>query len=221
MSKKLSSACSPFSKVKRESFASRCRWLGLVALGVIPLLSGCHHRMERLEPHTPSKPTPDDMASEDAAFSSVEPDAVATTAKGSPRLKLSDLSPEEVPTFEELPDAPIAVEVATEKEVEIETEATPMPSFLPVFTADPPELLSRPIPMFHESADLDAIAGSSVRFRIMVDEEGAVVEAELIETTHPGNVAAAREAILQSRYRPVRTPQGMAIRVTLEEALEF
>ncbi len=101
------------------------------------------------------------------------------------------------------------------------SSSAPEASFVPAFAADPPELLYRPVPMFQESADLDAIAGSEARFRIVVNEAGAVLEAVLLETTHPANVTAARDAILQSRYRPMRTPQGFAIQVTLEETLEF
>ncbi|MCC5840834.1 MAG: hypothetical protein JJT96_11975 [Opitutales bacterium] len=89
------------------------------------------------------------------------------------------------------------------------------------FAAEPPNLLSRPVPVFPDWADFDEIIGAEARFRIWLDAEGRVTRAELVEASAEVIVEPVREALLASRYRPVLTPDGFPVAVSFEETIVF
>lgn len=89
------------------------------------------------------------------------------------------------------------------------------------FAAEPPNLLSRPVPVFPDWADFEEIIGAEARFRIWLDAEGRVTRAELVEASVEIVVEPAREALLASRYLPVVTPDGFPVAVSFEETLQF
>lgn len=117
------------------------------------------------------------------------------------------------------PPEPAAADITAEA---LPAPAEPQPGHLPAaFAADPPERIHRPVPVFPRWADIDEILGSHAVFRVDIDEGGNVLHAELLETTAEDNVEPAREALLESRYRPVRSPAGVPVRATIVERIEF
>jgi protein TonB len=101
---------------------------------------------------------------------------------------------------------------------------TPMPTFSPLFSSphsgsgnDPssswggvgseaqPEVLSGPIPVYPELLRQAGVQGE-VLFEAVVDTTGRVLASSVvvIAATHPGFVAAARQALLATLFRPAR-----------------
>ncbi len=166
----------------------------------------------RDEPPPPGEPVP----REPPAPPPPEPPAEAAPPVASPpEPAAADITAEALPAPAEPPPAePVQPVPASPDE--------PQPGHLPAaFAADPPERIHRPVPVFPRWADIDEILGSHAVFRVDIDEGGNVLHAELLETTAEDNVEPAREALLESRYRPVRSPAGVPVRATIVERIEF
>jgi TonB family protein len=83
-----------------------------------------------------------------------------------------------------------------------------------------PELIRMVIPAYPEEAKRKNIEGR-VMFQIVVDENGRVVEANVIHSVPPGIFEeAAREAIMQWRYRPAKI-RDRPIRVRMNTPVIF
>ncbi|MFC1499838.1 energy transducer TonB [Candidatus Zixiibacteriota bacterium] len=83
-----------------------------------------------------------------------------------------------------------------------------------------PELVKMVIPAYPEEAKKRNIEGR-VMFQIVVDENGFVVEAIVISAVPPGIFEeAAREAIMQWRYRPAKL-RNRPIRVRMNAPVTF
>ncbi|MEP7271414.1 MAG: energy transducer TonB, partial [Acidobacteriota bacterium] len=68
----------------------------------------------------------------------------------------------------------------------------------------------------------EAGIGGSVTLSFVIDAEGKVEEEgiEVVQATHPGFVAAARETVLTSRFRAARKG-GAAVRVRVRQTITF
>ena len=76
------------------------------------------------------------------------------------------------------------------------------------------------IPAYPEEARKRNIEGR-VMFQIVVDENGRVVEAHVISAIPPGIFEeAAREAIMQWRYRPAKI-RDRPVRIRMNTPVEF
>ncbi len=83
-----------------------------------------------------------------------------------------------------------------------------------------PELIKMVIPAYPEEARRRNIEGR-VMFQIVVDENGRVVEANVISAVPPGIFEeAAREAIMQWRYRPAKI-RDRPVRIRMNAPVEF
>jgi outer membrane biosynthesis protein TonB len=89
------------------------------------------------------------------------------------------------------------------------------------FAGERPRLRSRPVPVFPAYVDLESLIPGWVEFRVRIDEEGRVLEVELLEASAPALEEPARTAQREARYEPVRDPRGMPIRVWFRERIEF
>ena len=228
MSRRPSNGCARFSGVEPTA-PSRCLTVAsLVAAAVSLVLCGC--RIPRAEAPAPERrglegtvivPEVNDSPGEDAPA----PPPVAAVPEGSVKAEAG-------PATDPTPDPPKATRTADATapraaalplaEPEPEPPDTSPPNHLPpAFAADPPERIHRPVPVFPPWTDIDEILGSHAVFRIDIDEGGNVIRAELLETTAEDNVEPAREALLESRYRPVLSPAGVPVRATIVERIEF
>lgn len=128
------------------------------------------------------------------------------------RVERAESTPPGVP-----PEEPLA-----EKAPVDEGASEPLGTALPMqFAAEPPRLLSRPVPVFPDWADFDEIIGAVARFRVWIDAEGQVSRVELIDASAKAVVDPVREALLASRYTPVITPEGFPVPVSFVETVRF
>jgi len=85
---------------------------------------------------------------------------------------------------------------------------------------DPPQLTRMVTPAYPDRARRDNVEGR-VDLSIVVDENGNVVEADVIAASPAGYFEqAAREAVLRWKYRPARL-RGRAVRAQLGQSVYF
>ncbi|MFW6354783.1 MAG: energy transducer TonB [Verrucomicrobiota bacterium] len=92
---------------------------------------------------------------------------------------------------------------------------------MPTFEAPRPERRSMPVPVFPESVDFAEVVPGWVDLRVTIGLSGEVLEAEVLEASHPALADPARVALEQARYRVVRDPVGRPVQVTIRERIEF
>lgn len=85
---------------------------------------------------------------------------------------------------------------------------------------EPPVLLHMEAPKYPEAAREEGVEGKVV-FSIVIDEEGKVVEAEVV-TSEPEGIfeETAREALMKWRYEPA-TVEGRPVKVRVGQTVEF
>ncbi|MCC5804821.1 MAG: hypothetical protein JJU00_00710 [Opitutales bacterium] len=209
----------------------RCYRFTAAVLFAAVIVSLCGCRMPRTETPAPERsglegtvivpgeppPTRDDTP--DTSVSSPVPEASSEAVPAPPVDRTPEAAEASAPYDA---DPPRATPPPDKPEPEPVLPAESFPKQLPAaFAAEPPVRTHRPVPVFPHWADIDEILGSHAVFRVDIDERGNVLRAELIETTAEDNVEPAREALLESRYRPVRSPAGVPIRATIVERIEF
>ena len=100
--------------------------------------------------------------------------------------------------------------------------AAPAPQPAPPPKAAPPKLVAAPNPAFPEAASAAGLTQASVTVRVLIDTQGRVTEAEVVEPAGYGFDEAAHQAAFEHRFEPAqREGQPVAARILLRINFEL
>lgn len=100
----------------------------------------------------------------------------------------------------------------------------PHPAAPPAGTDDAPAILAAPTRVvqaaYPPQARFSGVQGR-VEFDLAIDARGVVQRARVVRSLEPACDEAARQALLQSRFRPARTRDGRAVACHLRYSVQF
>lgn len=174
------------------------------------------------QPRVPLAPTVAPRGTTAPALRPTTPAAAPTQAPAQALAQATAGLPAVVPTPAP-PPAEIAVPVATRAPL-----AAALPSVhqgdLVEMSADvtPPQLLSNPRPKFPRVAQWQGSKGGPVILKVLVDENGSVVDAQVLRAPAPdyGFSRAALDAVKQWRFKPATTA-GVRVKVHTTQTIVF